>query len=630
MSEDEPPLDEIAQAVLEAASEVGVGVVVRFDQGAALDGYVNEAALSLTQRSAGELLAGDLHDLFAPDDAQQVRVTRESVAPGAPSRSLEADLLQAEAKRVSVHLSTSAIDVGGAPARVDLFYDIGERRRVQRELSRAETRFQRIIDGAPVAIAIARAERLIYANPALVRLLRYDTAEELVALSPAVHVHPDDVRSVIDALRARAEAGDAQASVEVRGRRRDGTRVALEVMAMPTIWDHEQAILMFVHDPTERRLVLQRIADADRLAAVGTLALGVAHEINNPLAYVLLNLQFMLRELTRIERHPDQIAGVLERMNEAQHGTRRVRDIVRGLRDLAPDSRDEDAVVDVLEPARTALRVALASTGSCARITLDRVSPARVRGSALRLEQVLVNLLVNAAHAVAERADGEIALRIAPWDPGRVAIEVRDNGAGIEPDLRKRVFDPFFTTKPVGVGTGLGLPICHGIVVAMGGELSFDSEVGRGTTFRVVLPEVEAEVTPTGGGPASALGPRVIVAVSDVDTGLLIAHALGPQADVRALGGARAALAEVCLDDTIAAVLCELEQPGFGGIELCEELARARSGAERKLLFLVASEPGPRAAAFLARVPNPRFQRPFDLEALCRRVLEHARGTPGP
>ncbi len=260
----------------------------------------------------------------------------------------------------------------------------------------------------------------------------------------------------------------------------------------------------------EQRELQARMLVSERMASVGTLAAGVAHEVNNPLTYVLSNVAFALEQLRSSE--PDwstrpacaPLRDAAAALGEAMTGAGRVRDIVR---DLKTFSRAEDDLAGEAHP-NAVIEGCLKMTKSVtsrALVVASLEEVPSVRGSEARLAQVVSNLLVNAAQAIPEgQRDPEIAVATWRTDSGRVAIQVRDNGQGIPPDVLPHIFDPFFTTKPVGVGTGLGLSICHGIVEAFGGEIRVETEVGRGSAFRVLLPAADAWAQPLDAAPGAA------------------------------------------------------------------------------------------------------------------------------
>ena len=236
----------------------------------------------------------------------------------------------------------------------------------------------------------------------------------------------------------------------------------------------------------------EQLLSADRLASVGRLAAGVGHEINNPLAFVLSNLRYVHQELTELEGAPREEARqeMIQALAEATEGAERVRLIVQDLRTLA---RPDDMVlgpVSVAEVVRASAKMARHETRDRARLVEECEGAPPVNANAARLGQVFLNLFINAAHAISpgRAQDNEIRVRAYASSPHQVTVEVRDTGSGIPPENLRRIFDPFFTTKPVGVGTGLGLSVCHRIITALGGDIRAESEPGRGTCFFIVLP----------------------------------------------------------------------------------------------------------------------------------------------
>ncbi len=241
------------------------------------------------------------------------------------------------------------------------------------------------------------------------------------------------------------------------------------------------------------KAVQAQLMFTDRLAAMGRLAAGVGHEINNPLAYVISNINYVRTELKREPPVPpsqeirQEMLGAIE---EAKEGAERVRLIVQDLKTL---SRPDDAATgtaDLSAVVRSAANIATHEVRRRARLVQECQDLPPVRGNPARLGQVFLNLIINAAHAIAEGQVEQNEIRIVARleSPERILVEVSDTGCGIPPENLERIFDPFFTTKPSGQGTGLGLSLCHNIITAMGGTITVESKVAQGTTFRVSLP----------------------------------------------------------------------------------------------------------------------------------------------
>jgi signal transduction histidine kinase/ligand-binding sensor domain-containing protein len=241
----------------------------------------------------------------------------------------------------------------------------------------------------------------------------------------------------------------------------------------------------------------ERLAHAEKLVAVGTLAAGVGHEINNPLAYILSNLRYLsteLRELSKREEEHERWQEVEEALGDALHGAERVRKIVLALKTLARAQAEPPSRVDLHTVIDRTLEMMEQELRRRARLVKDYGVSQRVLGDEGRLGQVFLHLLLNAAQAIPEGQPEHHEIRVTTrQDPnGRAIVEVRDTGHGITPEILPRIFEPFFTTKEAGEGTGLGLSICHATIEAMGGEIEVQSEPGQGSTFRILLPPLQA------------------------------------------------------------------------------------------------------------------------------------------
>jgi len=404
----------------------------------------------------------------------------------------------------------------------------------------------------------------------------------------------------------------------------------------------------------ERRELHAKLALADRMASVGTLAAGVAHELNNPLAYVTANLTFLSEQVAHLQvlltpsaRADGEVADALQQLVEAAHdawdGADRMRVIVRDLRTL---SRADDASVgpvDLGPVLDSCVNVAWNELKHRARLVKEVEPLPSVRGSAARLGQIFLNLLVNAAQAIPEgHADrNEVRVRARPLGADRVVIEVSDTGCGIPPEVRPRIFDPFFTTKAPGVGTGLGLSIVHGIVTAMHGEIEVETTPGAGSTFRVVLPVAGAEAAeeaaeaaapasraPEGhrgpGGPPPR-GPRARVLVVDDEplVGSVLQRTLGGEHEVVVCGGAAEALERLGHGEAFDLIFSDLLMPGMTGMELHAELARTRPDLSQRMVFLSGGACTEAARDFLAAPGREWVEKPFDLQAIREVIARH-------
>ncbi|HEX8435582.1 sensor histidine kinase [Archangium sp.] len=314
--------------------------------------------------------------------------------------------------------------------------------------------------------------------------------DELGTLARAFDRMAGELRTLLDErqrlVRAEAEASEREA-------RRH--QALLEGMVLARTAELGDANTRLQESLRQLQEAQEQLLFADRLASVGRLAAGVAHEINNPLAYILGNLRFAQGELRGLMGAPSEEdrQELLSALGEAHEGAERVRFIVQDLKMLSrPDDMALDAVsLDTV--VRSAAKMAHHEVRDRARLVHECDGVPAVRANAARLGQVFLNLFINAAHAIDPGRVGENEIRVVARiaAPGQVLVEVRDTGSGISAEHLGRIFDPFFTTKPVGVGTGLGLSVCHRIITALGGEIRVESEEGRGTAFFITLPVAE-------------------------------------------------------------------------------------------------------------------------------------------
>jgi PAS domain S-box-containing protein len=362
----------------------------------------------------------------------------------------------------------------------------------RQKLLQSQQEFRQVIERLPDGIALHRGNRWVYVNPAFARSLGYESPEALLGQDLHERV-PLESRA---ALLAPEAAEEALPPREHRFLRQDGKAAVLQVVPLRVAeFEGGPATLLLVRDLTEQKQLQARLMLADRMASVGTLASGVAHEINNPLAYLASNLRFIQERLSEQAQQsgwsvpPD----LSEALAEALEATERVRMIGQDLRTFARDSEEQRGFIDVPRVIDSAAKIAWREIKNRGRLVKDYQPVAGVFGNESRLGQVLLNLLVNAAHALPpERWEyNEIRVTTRMGEARQVYIEVRDTGTGIAPEHLPRIFEPLFTTKPVGVGTGLGLPICQDIINTMGGHIQVESTLGQGTVFRVVLPVAE-------------------------------------------------------------------------------------------------------------------------------------------
>lgn len=360
---------------------------------------------------------------------------------------------------------------------------------------------------------------------------------------------------------------------------------------------------------------------ADRLAAIGQLVASLAHEINNPLSYLIINLDFLDGDLTT-PAHREAVTDALE-------GAARVKAIVGDLKTFSRD--DDERLVDVDLPAviASSLRMVTGELRHRATVHTEIGAAPRVLGTRTRLGQILINLIVNAGQATAEGRSNVITITLDTTATGAARVSVRDTGIGIPDELLARVKDPFFTTKPVGVGTGLGLSVCENLVAKLGGVLTLASEVGVGTTVTFTLPAAPTDAPVVTSLPIPVITERLRILVVDDEPAArrALERALRDHEVVTAAGG-QAALTLLADDDRFDLILCDVMMPEVDGVDVAEALAARGLGA--RLVMITAGAITERARDFLATNRCPILSKPLDGETLLRQVAATPRRVPRP
>ncbi|HET8540214.1 MAG TPA: PAS domain S-box protein [Anaeromyxobacter sp.] len=589
----------------------------------------NDRAVQLLGYAREELIGMEVRALRDPatvdDHADRVR---QQVSEGAAM--FETRYRRKDGSTFPVAVSVHADEVDGRRWFEAIARDISDRERAEEALRESEAKFRAAFEFASLGVALMDAQgRLLETNRALRDISGFSGGELRGASIGLLHDPADPATP--DALLARLRGEPGRLELPRRLRRKDGTfaETIVRASALRDEGGRVRFLLAVVEDVSEKRRLEAQLLLADRMASVGTLAAGVAHEINNPLSFILSNLDFAVDELRRSGADPE----VLRALGDARDGGARVREIVRDLKTFARPGDDVREALDVRAVLQSAVGLASNEIRHRAQLVVEPGDVPRVAASEHRLAQVLVNLLINAAQAIPEgRAQDNVVRAATSTAPdGRAVVEISDTGVGIAPELLPRIFDPFFTTKPPGVGTGLGLSVCHGIVTQLGGEISVESTPGRGSTFRVALPPA-GRVAAAAPLPAASAAPRrarILVVDDEPLVGRAVARMLAAQHDVVVRVSARDALAELLGAGGYDLVLCDLMMPDMTGMELHARLAREAPALAGLLVFLTGGAFTPDARDFLARVPNVRLEKPISPEAL-RAAVASALGGAAP
>ncbi len=602
---------------------------------------LNQGAQRLFGCNEAEFQAKPVWDWIAPEELPRLRQLRERhlVDGEAVPRPLETVVVSSSGRRIEVEVLQSRVALSGGVVNVAFLFDISARKATELALRQSEERFRALIDSAPDGIAILRGPNIAFLNAAAARMLGAESVEAALGLPVTSFLHPDDAQLAASRIGQLYRTGvRIPEPAEYRSRSREGQELSVEISAIPTEYQGKPAVLAFARDVTERKAIQARMVEADRLAALGVLSAGIAHEINNPLAYLLLNLEYLSRELPALPYEANKLDALMVRVRDACHGAERVASIVRDLRTFARADEGDRGPVDVRAALESALNIAGNEIKQKETLIRDYEPIPPVDANPNRIEQVLLNLLLNAVQSLpSPEAHGhEVRARLRSRD-GQVSIVIEDTGSGIPEELLGKIFDPFFTTKPVGVGTGLGLPICRSIVRGLGGEISVRSTPGVGSQFTVTLPASSAQLPEKAAAKRAAPLPapkrgRILIVDDEISVARTLKALLQNEHDLTLAGSGAQALSAIVAapEPSFDVIMCDLMMPGMSGMELYERLKQEHPGLEKRMVFMTGGVSMDRARDFLATSSNLTFEKPFDFDRLrqtLRRLVELAHRT---
>ncbi|HYL12856.1 MAG TPA: PAS domain S-box protein [Terriglobales bacterium] len=517
--------------------------------------------------------------------------------------------------------------VGG----VVTFFDISRRRQSEESLRRSEEQYRSIIEGAPYGIfRVDKDDQVVMANPAFVALLAYENRERVVGLNAVTDIFLDstEYRSAISAF----EVGGTSTRYDTKWKRGDGTSITVRLAGRQLVDEHGNSLgfEVFVEDITERRVLQKQFEHAQRMEAVGRLAGGVAHDFNNLLMIISSYAQLL-------EESPSDPEMVIQYARQVREATSRAASVTR---QLLAFSRKQ-----VLEPMTLDLNNVVVDLGKMLPrllgedievVTVPALALGKVRADRGQIEQVIMNLAVNARDAMPEgghltietsnvELDAQYSQRYAAdVPPGNyVMLAVSDTGTGMDAEIQAHIFEPFFTTKDAGKGTGLGLATVYGIVKQSRGFIWVYSELAKGTTFKIYLPRIDVPTDTEQVSPVTKIAPggsETILLVEDELALRLVSRVYLESKGYAILeaGNATEAL-KICRSykREIQVLITDMVMPGLGGIEL----AKAALELRPELSIILVSGYADRTPSDDARAIGARFlQKPFSLDALARLV----------
>ncbi len=611
---------EFANKLLEAIETAGLGLTIVHLDGASLRRiYSNRIFCELTGYTADELrdvvpIAG----LVPPGERERLFALHQAfLATGSYPPTIETAILDRRGTVIPVDVSMASVPHAGGSATVSFVRDNRARLQVADALRESEARFRQLAEASPDSIVVIQRGQVVYANPSSARVLGFDTPEEFKARPlDQLLIDPEETRIMGERI-GRIMRGERLGPREYAGRRKDGGVAVMEISTTRINYDGAPAVLALGRDTGERRAWHAELLRNDRLASIGILAASVAHEINNPLTYMMLQLE-RLSALATVEiGDPALGARINELVASAREGGGRVRTIVRDLLTVARHDHDA-APVQVETALDTALKLAGPTLSERAEVVRRDTATPPVVANVGRLSQVFLNLLLNAADAFDGAAPANRVTVDVDVDGAHVRVTIADNGRGIPAELVGQLFQPLFTTKPRGSGTGLGLSICKSIVTELGGTITASSAPGTGTRMEVRLPAAPPadEDMPTTERAASGGRRRVAIIDDDVLLARSFSALVATRHEVETFTAPRAALAALIDGAPFDHVLCDVNMPGLNGPDLYAELCARRPEYVGRFTMVTGGAPTARLELLLADGVVGLLRKPFDMATL--------------
>jgi PAS domain S-box-containing protein len=474
--------------------------------------FINSFLLRTTGYDLEDVMGRSWFEVFIPSDqAPRVKRVFDELLQGKPLYNYENDVLTRPGERRLVLWSNTTMrDPGGRIVGVtSIGEDVTERRAAERALMASEEQFRTVVENGPLGIIIQTDGRFAYLNGQAVRLFGATSPGDLLGQPIIERFHPEFRAEVLERTRIVTEERRPVPTGERKCLRLDGSCFEIESAVVPFVYRGRNSGLVFFQDITERKRLERQLRQAQKMEAVGQLAGGVAHDFNNILAAVLMNLGLL--------RHRHQLPPeAVESLDELEKETLRATSLTRQLLLFSRHDVAEIKPVDLNTTLPNILKMLRRLLGENVQLTFaPAAEPARVAADVGMIEQVVMNLCINARDAMPKGGQVVLALSTAELGPevtqgkpearpGRfVCLSVSDSGCGMDATVLSRIFEPFFTTKEAGKGTGLGLATVYGIVKQHQGWVDVESQPGRGSTFQAYFPALDGGTTLAVSTPAS-------------------------------------------------------------------------------------------------------------------------------
>ena len=593
--------------------------------------FVNRIAFEiLPGYSKEELVSKPFIDFVHPDDRARIANTFTDRLRGeALELRNQYRLIMRDGTTKWVVIGSALIHWEGKPATLSFISDITQEKKVEEVLRESELRFRTLIEEAPIAISVSRNGRFLYVNQKLRQLLGVQTQKEMIGRSVTDYFAPQSKEESQERTRLRSLGLPTPTEFESVGLRADGTQYPSLIQVSQVQLADGLANIAFVTDITERKKAeteAQRLREkaeiSSRLAAVGELAAGIAHEINNPLTGVIGFSELLLEE----DLPPD----IKSQIKVIADGSHRVKDIVKRMLTIARQNKLVKTSVDINELIESTLelRSYILRTSNIEVIKHFDLNIPKVVVDPGQMQQVFLNLIVNAEHSM-KKAHGRGILTLTTEKiDAYIRVSIQDDGIGIGKEVQTKLFNLFFTTKEVNEGTGLGLSLSRSIIMEHGGTIEVESEIDKGANFIILLPitppvekpEFKASATRTLS--QKVKGARILVIDDEEPIRKLLSTILGKTGQtVETTGDAKEALVDMDIN-SYDVVLVDIRMPGMSGIELYNTVKVKRPELAGRFIFITGDISDENTKAFLEENELSFLSKPFDQETLNQKVKD--------
>jgi two-component system cell cycle sensor histidine kinase/response regulator CckA len=581
----------------------------------------------------------DFFKLIAPESVELVQESFKKHLRGEDIEPYEYGLLTKDGRRIDGIINTKLIDFDGERAILGIVTDVTARKEAEEALQISEERYRKLVENASIGIVVSQEGGVKFVNPRVLDITKH-TLEEILTKPFADFIHPEDKEMVMDIHRKRVVGGQVARLYETRIVDKDGQIKWLEIGGVAIEWEGKPAALNFIQDITERKRaeierqeLREKLVNAQRMEAIGVLAGGVAHDLNNILGPLVAYPQMIQMKL-------EPGSPIKATLDKIERSAQRAADIVQDLLSLARRGRYELTPVDINELIESYLnsteytRYAATCQGIRLRADLDKTMP-KSRGSSTHLFKVIMNLIINALDAMP--AGGELAIStecsyvdrlaggFANIEPGEYnIISVGDTGIGIEKGDLKRVFEPFYSKKKLGrSGSGLGLAIVYGVVKDHNGYVDAISVPGQGSSFYIYLPIIEEDaVAKDLGDPGEIWGEEKILVVDDVaeqrELAATILSSLGYQVETAASG--EEAIEYLTRESADLVILDMIMDPGMDGLDTYRRMIELRP--EQKTMICTGFSETERVREARRLGAGKIIRKPYTMQILGKAIRE--------